>query len=300
MSGCDSVPRLGIIERPALAVPATPVVATALLPQRAAECEVQREGSPAGMSDRHSDSPFVEFAAGATILDGGRVDGALYLVESGIVLVQLHGGATYAVGPGEVFGESALLESPPAVHASARSIVRALRIPAGDVGGVLQARPDIALALLRQLARRLHGVALAADTTIATADDTPPPVASEAKFEPPAHAPEASPGTTFVLRHAEGRLLLPTQGDWLVGRPDPATGAVPEVNLGPMDLARSLSRRHARIVLDGAGGIVVREEPGVSNGTWVNGARLAVGQSAALKSGDKLRFGAVEVELDVE
>lgn len=252
------------------------------------------------MSERHSDSPFVEFAAGASILDGGRVDDALYLVESGIVLVQLHGGATYAVGPGEVFGESALLASPPAVRASARSAVRALRIPVGDVGGVLQARPDIALALLRQLARRLHGVAVAADTTIATADDTPPPVSSDATFEPSATAPNTSTGTTFVLRHAEGRLLLPAQGDWLVGRPDPATGAVPEVNLGPMDLARSLSRRHARIVLDGAGGIVVREEPGVSNGTWVNGARLAVGQSAALKSGDTLRFGAVEVELDVE
>lgn len=81
----------------------------------------------------------------------------------------------------------------------------------------------------------------------------------------------------------------------MVGRPDPATGAIPEINLGPLDLARSLSRRHARLLLS-AGVVSLREEPGVSNGTWVNGERVASGQTIALKPGDKLRFGAIELE----
>ena len=78
-------------------------------------------------------------------------------------------------------------------------------------------------------------------------------------------------------------------------RPDPATGAIPEINLGPLDLARSLSRRHARLFVAGAS-VSLREEPGVANGTWVNGERLAAGQSVTLSAGDTLRFGAIEVE----
>lgn len=255
------------------------------------------------MSDRHSESPFVEFAAGATVFDGRAPADALYLVESGIVLVQLHGGATYAVGPGEFFGETALLDPQPAVQALARSDVRALRIPAPSLGEVLQARPGIALPLLRQLARRVHGVAAGAvHEASPAADITPRP---QAVLQDPlpaaASAVAAAAGNgAFVLVHAEGRFVLPAQGDWLVGRPDPATGAVPEVNLGPMDLARSLSRRHARLLLDADGSITLREEPGVSNGTWVNGQRLVAGQAAALKRGDTLRFGAVEVELERE
>lgn len=103
--------------------------------------------------------------------------------------------------------------------------------------------------------------------------------------------------TAWVLRHAEGALVLPDgKRDCLVGRPDPATGAIPEINLGPLDLARSLSRRHARLLVD-AKGVSLREEPGVANGTWVNGERVAAGATIALKPGDKLRFGAIELEL---
>ncbi|MCI1730654.1 MAG: FHA domain-containing protein [Chiayiivirga sp.] len=101
----------------------------------------------------------------------------------------------------------------------------------------------------------------------------------------------------WVLRHADSVIEVPAgKSECLVGRPDPATGAIPEINLGPLDLARSLSRRHARLLVD-ATGVSLREEPGVANGTWVNGERVAAGATLALKSGDKLRFGAIELEL---
>ena len=100
----------------------------------------------------------------------------------------------------------------------------------------------------------------------------------------------------YVLRHAQGSIALPEgKTDCLVGRPDPATGAIPEINLGPLDLARSLSRRHARLLVE-SGGVVLREEPGVANGTWVNGDKVPAGQGIKLKPGDKLRFGAIELE----
>jgi pSer/pThr/pTyr-binding forkhead associated (FHA) protein len=98
------------------------------------------------------------------------------------------------------------------------------------------------------------------------------------------------------LRHAQGVIAIPAdKSECLVGRPDPATGAIPEINLGPLDLARSLSRRHARLLVTG-NTVSLREEPGVANGTWVNGERLPAGQTVQLKPGDKLRFGAIELE----
>lgn len=259
---------------------------------------MRRDWPSARMSDRRSESSYVEFASGATIFGGGMPADALYIVESGTVLVEPPGVAAWSVGPGELFGESALLQPPFATRASARSNVRALRLPLDLLPGVLQENPAIALQLLRQLAQRVHAAPrqpASSETPLPGALGLAPPVSA------PAAAPVVSePAGAFVLLHAEGRIALPPQGDWLVGRPDPATGAVPEVNLGPLDLARSLSRRHARLLLDGNGGIALREEPGVSNGTWINGTRLVAEQTTALKRGDKLRFGAIEVELGAE
>ena len=84
--------------------------------------------------------------------------------------------------------------------------------------------------------------------------------------------------------------------DFLVGRPDAASGINPEVDLGPFDQNRSLSRRHARIVLrDGV--YFVREDNSTPNGTYVNDERIATGVDVALKQGDRIRFGTIEVEL---
>jgi pSer/pThr/pTyr-binding forkhead associated (FHA) protein len=100
------------------------------------------------------------------------------------------------------------------------------------------------------------------------------------------------------LRHvASGQVLLldPARAEFLVGRPDPVTGTQPEINLGPFDVNRTLSRRHAKIVKDGSL-YSVREEVG-TNGTFVNGERIKPGVNVALKAGDRVRFGSIEVEL---
>ena len=140
-----------------------------------------------------------------------------------------------------------------------------------------------------------------AEPVKATPPAVAPPVAVLAPVAPipatAAPAPTVPVARAWVLRHADGVIALPEgKTDCLVGRPDPATGAIPEINLGPLDLARSLSRRHARLLV-GASGVSLREEPGVANGTWVNGERVAAGAAVALKAGDKLRFGAIELEL---
>ncbi len=79
-----------------------------------------------------------------------------------------------------------------------------------------------------------------------------------------------------------------------IGRYDPMSGALPEIDLTRIDASRSVSRRHARIVFEG-GSFLLSEETGVLNGTYVNGRRLTPGESAPLRSGDKLGFGTITV-----
>ncbi|MGH8122566.1 MAG: FHA domain-containing protein, partial [Rudaea sp.] len=114
--------------------------------------------------------------------------------------------------------------------------------------------------------------------------------------QPPAAT--AAPASGYALRHilsGQPIPLDPARSEFLVGRPDPATGSQPEIDLGPYDQNRNLSRRHARILYrDGV--YCVREDSGTTNGTYVNGERLQTGVEVALKPGDKLRFGSIEVE----
>lgn len=99
---------------------------------------------------------------------------------------------------------------------------------------------------------------------------------------------------SLVHRLTQTRFELAGAHEFLVGRPDPVTGTQPEINLGPLDAHRSLSRRHAKIVKDGAGWSV-REEVGALNGTFHNGQRLKPGVAVPIAIGDNLRFGSVDL-----
>jgi len=59
---------------------------------------------------------------------------------------------------------------------------------------------------------------------------------------------------------------------------------------------RFVSKLHARFHLEG--GIPTSlEDAGSSNGTFVNGQRISAGQSLKVRSGDRIGFGALTVEL---
>ena len=76
----------------------------------------------------------------------------------------------------------------------------------------------------------------------------------------------------------------------LVGRASPADGIVPEVDLGSLPLAGSISCRHARLVRGGEE--VLLEDLGSANGTFVNGERLVQGVQKPVFENDEIRFGA--------
>jgi pSer/pThr/pTyr-binding forkhead associated (FHA) protein len=105
-------------------------------------------------------------------------------------------------------------------------------------------------------------------------------------------------GTLSLVHPASGQrfVLEPGRDEFLIGRIDPVTGITPEINLGPLDTARSLSRRHAKLLRQGAL-LFLREEVGTANGTFINGQRMATGTATPVKPGDRLRFGTIDIEL---
>ena len=81
---------------------------------------------------------------------------------------------------------------------------------------------------------------------------------------------------------------LTVQGDEVsVGRRDAGEASAPDVDLSELERGRTVSRRHARITMNG--GSYTLEDLKSANGTYVNNTRI---DKAVLKPGDVVRFGA--------
>ena len=259
---------------------------------------------------------FVEAPDNTTVFKQGESGSEVYIIESGHVDLVHHtraGDTTLTLGAGDFFGEAALLDNQAhAVTALAKAKSRLLRIERAAFPDVLRQNVEIGVCLMRKLVARQHAVLTALDKLNSNAAIAPAPLAAAVAapaskpvadaVKPAARTPEraaAKPAAGLAFRvTAANRVIAldPARSDFLIGRPDAATGVTPEVDLGPFDVARTLSRRHARIVRDGHG-YLLREDTATTNGTFVNGERLQAGTGVALKPGDKLRFGSIEVEV---
>ena len=58
----------------------------------------------------------------------------------------------------------------------------------------------------------------------------------------------------------------------------------------------TVSKMHASLLLNNAGKLVVADT-GSTNGTYLNGERIAYGKAIEIFEDDKVKFGAIEVEL---
>jgi len=88
-------------------------------------------------------------------------------------------------------------------------------------------------------------------------------------------------------------------GNNLVGRWDPETGAFPEVDLDADDPEAKISRKHALIRI--AEGKITVEDIGSLNGTYVNrGSRLQPGTPVELKTGDEIIIGKTFLKLTID
>ena len=270
---------------------------------------------------------FVDSAAGSFVFREGDAGSAMYIIESGSVEV-LRGArgalpiATLAAG--DFFGEMAILEDQPR-FASVRTVTatRLLRVDRAAFAGMLRDNFEIAVRIMRKLVARLRRTeeqlqAAHAELEVARAPQSLPTPSQPLEVLPgretikgyrhagdPIFSQRIAPvdanalGKAIKLVHAESGSEFAfdtSKTEMLIGRPDPVTGLLPEINLGPLDSQRSLSRRHAKVINEG-GMLFLREEVGTTNGSFVNGERLLTGQARPLAPGDLLRFGSVELKV---
>jgi signal-transduction protein with cAMP-binding, CBS, and nucleotidyltransferase domain len=194
---------------------------------------------------------------------------------------------------GDFFGEMSLLEDLPRT-ASARAVTdcKVIRINGATFDQMLRTKPEIAVRIMRKLSRRLRQT----DQMLREALGAPDQEAMQAP-EMPAEEKPAAPAVMAPqkLVHVSGmEMHLSTSSETLVGRRDPVTGILPDVDLTPVDTQRSTSRRHAKIYRRG-GKFFVCEEIGTMNGTFVNGERVETGVPVEVKPGDEVQFGLVKL-----
>lgn len=253
-------------------------------------------------------SSYVEIPAGQFVFREGDPGNEMYIIETGAIeiLREVRGTAPLAIlEPGDFFGEMAVLEDQPRfASARARDGARLLRIDRAAFAELVQQNFEIAVRIMRKLAMRSRRAEQSLQNTAQELADlkrrltSPTTKGTLPAREPPPLAQVVS-APLMKLVHRESRAeyaVQASQREALVGRPDPVTGFIPEINLGALDAQRTLSRRHAKLLVEGSL-VFVREEVGTTNGTFVNDERLKTGVPSPLKVGDAVRFGSIELDV---
>lgn len=112
--------------------------------------------------DDHALEHIVELAGeftarrGQLLIERGQPGMGLFLVEDGTVAVEIDGEDPIELGPGDFFGEIAVLTDH---HRTARvravTEVKTLAIARKDLFDLLEDHPEVAVVMLREVARRL-------------------------------------------------------------------------------------------------------------------------------------------------
>ncbi len=97
-----------------------------------------------------------EEPAGWILVEVGQPGSGMFVLEEGTVEVRTPDGRAWELGPGEFFGELALLtDQPRNARIQARTTVRCLAISRRDFSKLLSEEPEIAVAMLPRLAQRI-------------------------------------------------------------------------------------------------------------------------------------------------
>jgi len=258
-------------------------------------------------------SYFVSVNAGDFVFREHDQGTDMFIIRNGQVeLLKQHAGQPRQIAMlevGDFFGEMSLLEElPREVSARAVGPVDLLRIDVTTFDRIVQEAPEVPVRMLRKLCQRLREYqehearALAiAGSSLASQGNAPEAQAVEMRDAPPKAEPGPAAGrATPVLVDplSKTEFTLASGAETIIGRLDRQTGFTPDVDITPLDAERTLSRRHAKIVVRD-GEYFVREEIGTRNGTFVNGVRVQTGVDVKLSSGDRVRFGLVETVFEI-
>ena len=243
---------------------------------------------------------LLELKEGDFVFREGELGTEMYIIHEGKVEILSGSGKKEqllsVLEKGDFFGEMAILEDLPRA-ASARAVtdVKLLRINGSTFDQMLRGNPEVAVRMMRKLARRLRETDELLQSSTGNRE-----AALHVSREMPSMAAQTPAEGPERLIHAPSGMEFPlsTSSETTVGRKDAVTGIYPDVDLSPLDQQRSISRRHAKIYRRGSK-FFVGEEIGTMNSTFVNGTRLETGVPVEVRAGDELRFGVVNLKLQI-
>jgi CRP/FNR family transcriptional regulator, cyclic AMP receptor protein len=97
------------------------------------------------------------FAAGETIAEEGEAGRTFIVIERGEVTVTVHGEEVGRLGPGDSFGEMALIDkSARSATVKADTEVHGYQLPVWSFRPLVESHPEMAWALLEALAQRVR------------------------------------------------------------------------------------------------------------------------------------------------
>jgi CRP-like cAMP-binding protein len=200
-------------------------------------------------------SSYIEVPAGQFIFREGDPGNEMFIIEAGAVeiLRAVRGATPLAVlEPGDFFGEMAVLEDQPRfASARAKESCRLLRVDRSAFAQLVQDNFEIAVRIMRKLALRLRRTEQSLQTVSTELNDIKRRLSSQSTDAGTLNSKipiiQIAQELLFKLVHAGGSEFAVSGNlkESLVGRPDPVTGVVPEINLGMLDEKRTLSRRQS-------------------------------------------------------
>ena len=97
------------------------------------------------------------YSAGETIAEEGEAGRTFIVIESGEVSVTVHGDPVGQLGPGQAFGEMALIDkSARSATVKAETDVHCYQLPVWSFRPLVESHPEMAWALLEALAQRVR------------------------------------------------------------------------------------------------------------------------------------------------
>jgi signal-transduction protein with cAMP-binding, CBS, and nucleotidyltransferase domain len=253
-------------------------------------------------------NPLKEYAVpyqkGDVIFREGESGSEMYVIQSGKVEIfkEVNGEKVFSLimEKGDFFGEMSLLESLPRT-------ANAVMIEDGELivinstifDQMIRQNIEIAVRMLRKFSTRLREtMAKLEEVTSANGvkKTVPLEVGKEEKKEEVKEKEEEKPPVLAQFMDEETLKVFPVCKEiTLIGRNDPVTGHIPDIDLTELDTVRSVSRRHAKLIYDN-GMFYMIEEPGTLNGTFVNNKKIQSGIQVPVKSGMIVGFGMIRLK----
>jgi CRP-like cAMP-binding protein len=236
------------------------------------------------------------YAAGNVIFQQGELGTEMFIILEGEVNIVKHiNGESHLLShleKGDFFGEMAVLESVPrTADAIAATDVHALVINGARFDEMLRKNPEVAVRIIRKYSKRLREANTLLERLVGREVDS-----EHGALDATVSAPSEKLGRHRLVDITTGAEFFFSKADeTTIGRADPVTGILPDIDLTTVDANRSVSRRHAKIIRSGHDYCIL-EEVGTVNGTYVNDQRIPTGTPVTIHSGDGIKIGLIAMK----